>query len=860
VNSLRTLAATTAVALVIAATAPVQASFSGSDVFLPMAGRQAGVFPSDWYTTVWIHNPGAAAATARIYLLERNTANPAPPWVDVLVPPGDTEKVENAVESLFHAQVFGALRVTCATQKLVVTSRVYSRGAGSGERDSVGQDSAGVPASFAIGAGERGQILGVHQTLPSADSEYRFNFGFVETTGHPVNVRVRAYDGNGDDMGFKDFNVREWSQRQVAFKDHFPAVSTENVRLEVEVLSGAGKVIAYGSGIANGSQDPTTFEMDYPARVLAENAAPGLAGVTAGAGLAGGGTSGTVTLDVGAGAGIRVSVDEVAIADGGVATAMLADGAVTGAKIAGGAVSPEKIDSTGATNGQVLKVGSPAHWADDGITLPFSGSASIAHPGAVVDMTNLGAGIGVRGFSGSSFGVVGESTSWTGVYGGSDSGPGIHGRSTSGDGVFAEASAADKSGVYAVNANPAGWAGYFAGRVKITDDLSCTGCVSEGDLAAGAVSSSRIGLPLALSSASPPGGNLVTITNANGWVVGVGLKAACEHNCTALDGRAAGGVGVYGAVGSGGVWISGNGVMGYSSEPGAGVYAQGEGSAGGVFGTSQSQPGVYGDSQTSYGVRGVGYANDGVHGESWSGDGVYGESNTSNGVSGKSSSGDGVRGESAGASKSAVYGEHSTAAGFGVFGRNTANGATGYLGAAQGANGTRGRYQGYLGYLDGGVLGMDSTSGKWGYLGTADYAGHFNAEVRVNSLASSGNHAVYATSNGVLTNDSSDVRLKSDVVDLRSEIDVVAALTRLRGVAFTWDTSLERAQGLGDRREIGLIAQEVEAVMPQVVAAGSDGYKSVDYARLTVLLIEVAKAQQARVEALEQRLAAVEAH
>src|SRR5512140_75693 len=151
------LAVVAALSLVVSTTT-VHAGFSGADVFLPMVGRQVGVGTSNWYTTVWIHNPGAEVATARIYFLERGTTNLNPPWVDVLIAPGDTDVIENIVDTLFHKQVFGALRVTCATQKLAVTSRVYSKAVGAGEKDSVGQDFAGVPAGFAIGLNEKTEI------------------------------------------------------------------------------------------------------------------------------------------------------------------------------------------------------------------------------------------------------------------------------------------------------------------------------------------------------------------------------------------------------------------------------------------------------------------------------------------------------------------------------------------------------------------------------------------------------------------------------------------------------------------------------------------------------------------------------
>jgi hypothetical protein len=133
-----------------------------------------------------------------------------------------------------------------------------------------------------------------------------------------------------------------------------------------------------------------------------------------------------------------------------------------------------------------------------------------------------------------------------------------------------------------------------------------------------------------------------------------------------------------------------------------------------------------------------------------------------------------------------------------------------------------------------------------------------NGGLRVRSLASAGLTPVAADANGVLVLASpSDARLKRDVAPLSESVDVLAALAGLRGVSYRWDTAQGRASGYGDRREIGLLAQEVEKVLPQVVTTAGDGYKSVDYARLTALLVEVAKAQQCEIEALKAEVAAL---
>jgi len=89
--------------------------------------------------------------------------------------------------------------------------------------------------------------------------------------------------------------------------------------------------------------------------------------------------------------------------------------------------------------------------------------------------------------------------------------------------------------------------------------------------------------------------------------------------------------------------------------------------------------------------------------------------------------------------------------------------------------------------------------------------------------------------------------------------DLGVVLAGLRGVAFNWDTSQERAKRLGDRREIGLIAQEVEAVLPHVVGVAADGTRTLDYAKLTALLIEIAKSQQAEIHRQANALASLAA-
>ena len=84
-------------------------------------------------------------------------------------------------------------------------------------------------------------------------------------------------------------------------------------------------------------------------------------------------------------------------------------------------------------------------------------------------------------------------------------------------------------------------------------------------------------------------------------------------------------------------------------------------------------------------------------------------------------------------------------------------------------------------------------------------------------------------------------------------------LTRIRGVTWAWNQDagpLGKEPGAADA---GVIAQEVEAVFPELVVTTQEGWKRVNYTGLVGVLIEAVKELKAKNEALEQRVKELEA-
>jgi hypothetical protein len=87
---------------------------------------------------------------------------------------------------------------------------------------------------------------------------------------------------------------------------------------------------------------------------------------------------------------------------------------------------------------------------------------------------------------------------------------------------------------------------------------------------------------------------------------------------------------------------------------------------------------------------------------------------------------------------------------------------------------------------------------------------------------------------------------------------VLEKLDAIRGVSFEWiGTGVPTARSA--RQDIGVIAQEVERVFPELVSEHDDeGQKAVNYSGLTSVLVEVAKELLARNDELRCRVEALE--
>jgi hypothetical protein len=131
-----------------------------------------------------------------------------------------------------------------------------------------------------------------------------------------------------------------------------------------------------------------------------------------------------------------------------------------------------------------------------------------------------------------------------------------------------------------------------------------------------------------------------------------------------------------------------------------------------------------------------------------------------------------------------------------------------------------------------------------------------NKKVLVSGAALGVNVAASATagridaSNDIVAYSSSDERLKENITPIENALDKVKSLT---GVEFDWKPEYKHAHGY-EGHDTGIIAQQVQEVIPSAVRTNDTGFLAVRYEKLIGLLIEANKELAARVEELEKKL------
>jgi len=142
--------------------------------------------------------------------------------------------------------------------------------------------------------------------------------------------------------------------------------------------------------------------------------------------------------------------------------------------------------------------------------------------------------------------------------------------------------------------------------------------------------------------------------------------------------------------------------------------------------------------------------------------------------------------------------------------------------------------------------------------GNARVTGNFTAtgSLTVGITTSSATAGEIRATNEITAYYTSDARLKENVQVIE---DPITMIDQIRGVYFDWTDEYIKSRGGEDgyfvrKHDIGVIAQEIEAILPEIVATRDTGFKAVKYEKIIPLLIEAIKTQQRQIDQIQSML------
>jgi hypothetical protein len=104
----------------------------------------------------------------------------------------------------------------------------------------------------------------------------------------------------------------------------------------------------------------------------------------------------------------------------------------------------------------------------------------------------------------------------------------------------------------------------------------------------------------------------------------------------------------------------------------------------------------------------------------------------------------------------------------------------------------------------------------------------------------------------------SDFRAKGSITTLNNTLENIS---KMKVVEYDWNEKFGRfseLEKLGKLHTIGLIAQNINEIYPELVSLGSDGYYRIEYDKLNAVLVEGIKEQQIFIEDIDKQLKLIE--
>jgi hypothetical protein len=161
-------------------------------------------------------------------------------------------------------------------------------------------------------------------------------------------------------------------------------------------------------------------------------------------------------------------------------------------------------------------------------------------------------------------------------------------------------------------------------------------------------------------------------------------------------------------------------------------------------------------------------------------------------------------------------------------------------------DGGSGQYYGRIGFVGSTNWSIGTASNNTSLLISTGNGGALGVGMELASTGAATFSSSISAGGDVIAFSSSDRRLKNNITSIKNPLQKI---NKIGGYSFTWNSNQDTYSG----NDYGVVAQEIEEILPEIVTTRDSGYKAVKYEKLVPLLIEAIKELSKEVEILKRK-------